>query len=274
MNTMRPEELTMEEQLVASTAIAEYRRSGEYQPGGLNELAAALAKAQGQICNAVKGADNPYFKSKYADLAAVWDACRGPLSANGLSVIQNPKANGKVVTIETVLLHSSGQWFSGELTIEAKDSSPQSIGSAITYGRRYALSAFVAIAAEDDDGNAATHHGSKEAAAAVAERKIAELKPKDKPKSDVQKLIAAFSLMKQDLFAATGNNDEYYRVLGGFGYEHSNQLISQPRKEQQEIYKAMGLVLQDIKFGISEKDTQNGATPDNYDEPGSFYGQR
>jgi hypothetical protein len=122
------------------------------------ELVTALAKAQGQITGAIKDAENPHFKSDYATLDSVWEACRAPLSSNGLSVIQSPRiTEAGSVRITTLLAHNSGQWFENELEMMPKDGSPQSVGSAITYGRRYALSALVGIApADDDDGNSAT----------------------------------------------------------------------------------------------------------------------
>lgn len=121
----------------------------------INEIATALAKAQGAITGAVKDSANPFFKSKYADLASVWDACRKPLSDNGLSVIQSPEADGPRVTLETILLHTSGQWFRNALSVSAKDDSPQAIGSAITYLRRYVLQSFAGVAPEEDDAEAA-----------------------------------------------------------------------------------------------------------------------
>ncbi len=121
----------------------------------INELAAALAKAQGEIEGAHKDSANPFFRSKYADLASVWDACRGPLSKHGLSIIQLPRAEGSMVTMTTVLMHSSGQWIGGDLTATAKDDGPQAIGSVMTYLRRYMLQALVGVAPDDDDGNAA-----------------------------------------------------------------------------------------------------------------------
>jgi hypothetical protein len=119
----------------------------------LNELAAALSKAQAQITGAVKDSVNPYFKSKYADLASVWDACRKPLTTNGLAVIQAPVMNGGV-GVTTMLLHSSGQWVVAHLSAEPKDRGPQAIGSVITYLKRYALSGFAGVPQVDDDGNA------------------------------------------------------------------------------------------------------------------------
>jgi len=123
----------------------------------IGELAKALSVAQGQIKGAMKDSSNPFFKSKYADLSSVWEACRGPLSANGLSVIQTTcDAPNGGVTVVTTLAHLSGQWVRGSLTLMPKDQSPQGYGSAITYSRRYALAAIVGVAPEDDDGNAAS----------------------------------------------------------------------------------------------------------------------
>lgn len=129
----------------------------------ISELASALSKAQGIIVPASKSADNPFFRSKYADLAAVWEVARDPLYKHGLAVTQLPSAEGNVVTVETILTHSSGQYISSKLTMTAKDAGPQAIGSCITYIRRYSLSAVVGIASEiDDDGNAATGLKKKE----------------------------------------------------------------------------------------------------------------
>jgi hypothetical protein len=123
----------------------------------INELAAALAKAQGQLEGAKKSSNNPFFKSKYADLAECWNTCREALTANEISVIQMPEEineNGRL-NITTMLAHSSGQYISSTLTMTVTKLDPQAIGSAITYGRRYALAAMVGLAQEDDDGEKA-----------------------------------------------------------------------------------------------------------------------
>ena len=132
----------------------------------INELAAALAAAQGKIENASKDSANPYFLSRYTDLASIWDAIRGPLSAQGLAVVQPVRVDGSSVTVTTLLAHSSGQWISSDLTMIAqrqlkdrggweKLDSPQAIGSCTTYARRYGLSAMVGVAPEDDDAEGA-----------------------------------------------------------------------------------------------------------------------
>lgn len=119
------------------------------------KLALALSKAQGVMAGAKKDATNPHLKSKYADLASVWDACREPLSNNELAVVQMPEADGKRVRLRSMLIHSSGEFLETTAEAEAKDASPQSIGSVLTYLRRYTLAAMVGIAPEDDDGEAA-----------------------------------------------------------------------------------------------------------------------
>ena len=121
----------------------------------INEIAAALAKAQGDIDNASKDAKNPHFKTSYADLAAVRDAIREPLSKNGIAVVQGVRSTADGVEVETMLVHSTGQFFAETLMIPVGKRDAQSIGSAISYGRRYSLMAILGVAADDDDGNAA-----------------------------------------------------------------------------------------------------------------------
>jgi len=125
----------------------------------ISEIAAALAKAQAQIQGAVKDSANPFFKSKYADLASVREACNGPLTANGIAVLQSPSAVQGWVSVETLLLHSSGQWIRGEIGCAPKDDGPQAVGSCITYLRRYALQSFAGVAPTDDDAEAAEGRG-------------------------------------------------------------------------------------------------------------------
>lgn len=119
------------------------------------DLAAALCKAQSQMEGAKKDANNPHFKTKYADLASVWDAIREPLTSNGLSVVQLLRSTQGGVEVETILMHSSGQQISDVFAVPASKQDAQGYGSAATYARRYALMAMVGVAPEDDDGNGA-----------------------------------------------------------------------------------------------------------------------
>ncbi len=144
-----------------------------YQSEQINEIANALSKAQADITPAIKESTNPFFKSKYADLSSVWGACREPLTKNGLAVLQTMEYKDSQMVLITTLTHSSGQWIRSCLPILPVKQDAQSIGSAITYMRRYSLAAMVGVIADDDDGNAATyeippknkHYESKESKA-------------------------------------------------------------------------------------------------------------
>jgi hypothetical protein len=118
-------------------------------------LAAALVKAQSALSGAKKDSTNPHFRTAYADLASVWDACRAPLANAGLSVVQLVSSDAAHAIIETILAHSSGEWVSSTLAVPLTKADAQGLGSAITYGRRYALAAIVGVCPADDDGEAA-----------------------------------------------------------------------------------------------------------------------
>lgn len=121
----------------------------------INELSAALAKAQGEMENASKDKQNPHFKSAYADLASIWDAIRGPLSKHGLAVLQMPFEDDKGrISLETMISHSSGQFISTTYCLPPMKADVQGLGSAITYMKRYALTG-LGVAPEDDDGEGA-----------------------------------------------------------------------------------------------------------------------
>jgi hypothetical protein len=118
-------------------------------------LAAALVKAQSAMGGAKKDSTNPHFKTAYADLASIWDACRAPLANAGLSIVQLVSSDATHAIVETILAHSSGEWVSSLLAVPLTKADAQGLGSAITYGRRYALAAIVGVCPADDDGEAA-----------------------------------------------------------------------------------------------------------------------
>lgn len=119
----------------------------------IKELATALSKFQATVGLVKKDSTNPFFHSKYADLSTIIEAIRDQLSKQGLSFAQFPDEKG----LTTILMHISGEWISSTADIKPKDDTPQAQGSAITYMRRYALSAVLGIATEDDDdGNSAS----------------------------------------------------------------------------------------------------------------------
>ena len=123
------------------------------QSDTIGAIAGALAKAQAEMKSAKKNQDNPYFKSVYADLASCYEACREPLTKNGIAVFQGieDSTDGESVTLNTMLLHSSGEWLSSSLRMPLLKKDPQAVGSVITYARRYGLCAAIGLASEDDD---------------------------------------------------------------------------------------------------------------------------
>lgn len=135
----------------------------------IDKLSAALAKAQGSFEGAARSSENPHFRSKYANLAAVVDATREALAENNLAVVQGL---GAIVenrlSITTRLIHASGQWLESELQIPLSKLDPQGFGSASTYGRRYALMALLGVPAVDDDAEAAMERKPEKKAPAAA----------------------------------------------------------------------------------------------------------
>lgn len=128
----------------------------------IKELALALAKAQGDIEKAEKDKDNPHFRSKYADLGNVVDAIKPALVSNGLAFTQICHEADNAAKIETIIIHSSGEWLScGCISVPVSKNDAQGFGSALTYARRYSLSAAFGVAPEDDDGNAAAKAAPK-----------------------------------------------------------------------------------------------------------------
>lgn len=119
-------------------------------------LAEALSKAQGEMEAASKDKTNPHFKSKYADLTNILDVVKPVAAKHGLSFVQVSHDADNQAAIETIILHSSGEWLStGIVSVPVSKSDAQGYGSAITYSRRYSLSAAFGVGAEDDDGNSA-----------------------------------------------------------------------------------------------------------------------
>jgi hypothetical protein len=131
----------------------------------VKNISQALVKAQKAFAPALKTNANPFFKSKYADLTVCIEAVIDALHTNGIALIQRNHDCDNGVKVETILLHESGEEFSGGiLHVPALKSDPQAYGSALTYARRYSLMATCGIAPEDDDGNAASQPTNKSSA--------------------------------------------------------------------------------------------------------------
>lgn len=145
----------MQEELEMEHVCRETTESAE-----LGELFGALAKAQATMEAAAKDSANPFFKSTYADLASVVKASRKALAANGLCVIQTLGRQEGYQVLRTRLGHSSGQWMESVMQINPPKNDVQTLGSYITYLRRYAYGAIcgVVAASEDDDAETVMVH--------------------------------------------------------------------------------------------------------------------
>src|ERR1700744_632779 len=132
----------------------------------VEKIAPALLKAQKLMGGAKKGATNPYFKSRYADLGSVLEACKDLLNENNITILQPHNC----FVVETILLHESGEYVMSETPVVcSKPNDPQALGSAVTYARRYGLQSLLSMPAEDDDGESAMNRSQpKKIEAAVS----------------------------------------------------------------------------------------------------------
>jgi hypothetical protein len=124
----------------------------------ITKLSVALVKAQGELNAVSKDGKNPHFKSTYATLQNIVESTRDVLHRHGLAVVQTfSQTDGTYIDLTTTLVHESGEWISGTITMRPTKPDPQGLGSAATYARRYAYAAILGIVTDDDDdGNAAS----------------------------------------------------------------------------------------------------------------------
>jgi hypothetical protein len=150
----------------------------------IHELASALSKAQGEMQAAIKDKVNPFYTSSYADLGSVWDAARPVLGKNGLCIMQTTEMVDKQIIMVTTLAHTSGQWVKSYLPLLLKKDDSQGIGAAMTYLRRYSLSALVGVVCEDDDdGETAVGRGK-------AQKEEKEAKQKEEKEAKQKQSVA------------------------------------------------------------------------------------
>jgi hypothetical protein len=204
---------------------------------GIELLATALAKAQGAIKPAIKDRSNDHFGSSYATLASVWDACRAPLSENGLSVAQLPSMDNSVVVVTTILMHTSGQWMGSKLSTLVARPDSQGVGSAVTYLRRFALAAMVGIAPDDDDAEGAVAHPNE------PRQRQAPAQRGGRQQAPAQQQRQQRSENKSD--KAPPNLEQALRQMNA--------------TKDREALKGVMAVLRDLEWTPEEKKTINGA---------------
>jgi hypothetical protein len=211
----------------------------------IGELVTALAKAQGEFKPVKKGTINPFYGTKYADLAEVIEATRPALSKNGLAVIQTPRVVApKMVEITTMLAHASGQYLAHDMVLPAYQESTdketgtvrtrfdaQTVGAAITYGRRYSYSAVVGVSAEeDDDANSVTARSNGN-----GEERMPKPPKKNGNGHSVETTSDSFGRMFWASAKNSGKSEVTVRdFLGSLGYEHTNEVPATKRNECME----------------------------------------
>lgn len=172
----------------------------QMQSAEIGELAKALAAVQGELTPAPKNAKNPGLGNKYADLQSCISTLQAVLPKNGLAFTQTILPAGEnMVSVATMLMHTSGQWVRGICTLPTVGNrgvnAAQAAGSAITYARRYGLSAIVGLVADDDDdGNAAAPSRKQEQAVQRAVREEARVNNPEHP--DKKQLAAMFAALR------------------------------------------------------------------------------
>jgi hypothetical protein len=160
----------------------------------------ALISFQAEVKPAEKNGKNPFFSSSYSTLQDVFESIKPGMKLNKLGVIQSPELyetqEGKFIKVVSRVIHESGEWIEGEVSASLKDANPQTIGSAISYLRRYSLISLFGIASEDDDdGNAATDNTPKEIKQDPVDTGKQQKQPdSSKPQKYPGKWIIAFKL--------------------------------------------------------------------------------
>ena len=195
----------------------------------ITELAKAMAAFQGEVKNPSNTAENPYFNSKYAPLQDVLNTVRPLLSKHGLSIIQIPSSSedGNRVIVKTLIMHTSGQWIESDPLILKMDKvTAQGAGSAITYARRYSLSALLGISSEDDDdGNFASKN-----AVDTKQNKANNTKKTSKTSSN----DTITTTQAKHLFELAGDENVVRHVLDTLGYKNSKDI---KKSEYQNVCK-------------------------------------
>jgi ERF superfamily len=207
------------------------------QSENITELAKALTKLQGDLKTVPKEKINPFHKSKYADLSAIWEMCRRRLADNGLSLIQSTDVMENNIVLETTLLHTSGQWLRGKLALNPVKMDPQGIGSAMTYGRRYAMCAMLGIATDEDD-DAESAMGRQAVKTSVSHAGPVVKKSETSGSSEaarVESIVNSYWL-KKSLKELNWNPLEWIKEKFNISGDKVSEVLARMNEEQQEIF--------------------------------------
>lgn len=184
----------------------------------ITKLAGALSKAQSKMPPVKKDANNPHFKSDYATLASILDACREHLTTNGLSVLQFPQGDSGHLGVATLLMHDSGEWVQSEVYVKmSQETNPQVAGSIITYLRKYTLQAIAMVAPIEDDDDGEKGRKASESASHSLQSKEGKTEEKkaepSKPRDTAAMLRLIHVLMKKGGIEDEAQKREYAEIL-------------------------------------------------------------
>jgi hypothetical protein len=188
----------MENQNISDIQVEPYMPpQPQMQSSDIGKLAEALAKAQAEMSAAKKDAKNPFFKSDYATLHSCLEAGNPSLNKNGLCVTQLPGADNGTVLVETILMHTSGQFIKSRLSVKPQKTDPQALGSCLTYLRRYSYSAIIGQGTADDDSEAAMSRPDAGKPKAAQKKVASTPPPKPKP-ADMKKFLEAITKLTEE----------------------------------------------------------------------------
>lgn len=223
----------------------------QIQSEQVNELFLALSKAQGEMMPAIKDSKNPFFKSNFADLKSVWSACREPLSKNGLCVSQSIMVEAGVNVLVTVLGHKSGQWIKSVAPIIVVKLDAQSFGSAITYQRRYALSALVGIYTdEDDDGETAQNRPPQKHQASPSQQPKEYTKPSQQQAAELTTILGECAeSYRTNILKGIGNRG--WKTVGEMPIEAYTALRTEALQKRAE-YAATFVTVEEKNMEVDE----------------------
>jgi hypothetical protein len=213
-------------------------------------FAQAFVKLQAAIKPAIKDATNPAFRSKYADLGAVWDAVKEPLREHGFAIIQMPQFEGDTMFLETIVLHAGGEKMVGRYPLRPVKNDPQGYGSAITYARRYSVCAMLGVIAdEDDDGNAASGRANGSAPA----------KPQDTEMDrEVQDGANDWAKRQANIIAMANRLPDLLMSLdehgGDWAKPQSGSTLDRLKRKAPEAFKYLKQCYQGAQDAISKKE--------------------
>lgn len=235
----------------------------------INELAAALAKAQSEMGTAARDGTNPHFGNQYATLASVLAACRAPLTKYQLSLVQSPRIVSAgderwIVELETMLVHASGQFLSDVVAVPVLQLTAQSLGSCVTYLRRYSMLSFTGLApaSDDDDGNAAVGDAPAIARPAIPREPRAKAKKTQAMDGVTQTIIGRVASVARRVLASGKEKLIVKLVNDAREFETWSKSVATAARDAKDLERDVELLFRPTKFGLDLLTIRNPHEPE------------